>query len=368
MDAGIGSLASSSSDVDMVDNTMDMPYQVQIPTYDPSLAALYYILLAIAPVAVVGNGLTYKILRDDRSGFDDVMKKILNSLTASYAVFAIGEALVSLLQIAPLDLNVKEKVCMYQAPLIYMCLFLTISLTCLLNINRYITVTRPLRHHLIVTDRRASVMIGVVIAKSVLLTIPMTPFPGTPAEQLQRHSCMQNEDGTKGSYYLIFLIAYVVLGAGVTIISTVRLLGISRRQSKAIAGFRKHTGNVVSSSGGTKVTGQSIQTVNTSASNSNSDGSDEVANITKKQHSRNRRAFLTIFTLNIVVIFSWIPLIIFYILAFGGVKVSPILKCIMMISIMSTTCWHWLIYITTNKVFRETTLSILKKFRANLSW
>ncbi|XP_054769225.2 alpha-1A adrenergic receptor-like [Lytechinus pictus] len=322
----------------------------------------------MAPVSVLGNGFTFSVLSRETSGFDDVTKQILKSFTIANIVLGIGEALVSQAQLHLSTDAKRDIVCLYHGPFLYLCFFFILSLTCLLNVIRYITVTRPLRYHLIVTDHRVSVAIGIAIVESLLLTTIIAPFPGTPAEQFHRHLCSQDEEKVKGSYYLMFLIAYVILVAGITITSTVRLLCISRRQSKAIAGFQEHTFKGASSSSGeTHVTHQSLQTVNTSAANSKSDGSDRVAAITKRQHSRNRRAFLTIFILNIVVIVSWIPLTIFYSLAFSGVKVSPILKCVMMISIMSTTCWHWLVYITTNKLFRETALAILQKFWARLS-
>ena len=158
----------------------DFQNDVVIPVYDPKLAGLYYVLLMMGPVAVLANGFTYNILRQDKSGFDDVTKQILKVFTISNAVLGVGEALMSLLQVVPLDRQVKLAVCMYHGPLIYLCFFFTLTLTCLLNINRYIIVTRPLRYHLIVTDRRASVILGVAIAESILLTIIMAPIPGMP--------------------------------------------------------------------------------------------------------------------------------------------------------------------------------------------
>eukprot|EP00057_Strongylocentrotus_purpuratus_P008800 XP_011663274.1 PREDICTED: probable G-protein coupled receptor 21 [Strongylocentrotus purpuratus] len=334
-----------------------------IPVYDPKLGALYYVLLIMGPFAVLANGFTYNILRQEKSGFDDVTKQVLKVFTITNAVLGVGEALMSLLQVVPIDHQVKLAVCMYHGPLIYLCFFFTLALTCLLNINRYIIVTRPLRYHQIVTDRRASVILGVVIAESILLTIIMAPIPGMPAEQLQRHMCEQKEKEIKGSYYLIFLIAYVVVTVCITIVSTVRLLAISRRQSKAIAAIGKITSKSATSSGGTEVS----DLKGTNASVTNVDGKEEVVT-TKRQHTRNRRAFLTIFLLNVVVFVSWMPLIIFYGLAFGGVTVPPFLKSSMMIFIMSTTWWHCLVYLVTNKVFRETALLILKRFWAKFSF
>eukprot|EP00057_Strongylocentrotus_purpuratus_P008799 XP_011663273.1 PREDICTED: uncharacterized protein LOC105437867 [Strongylocentrotus purpuratus] len=339
------------------------PQDLVIPLYDPKLAALYYVLLMMGPFAVLANGFTYNILRQEKSGFDDVTKQVLKVFTILHAVFGVGEALVSLLQVVPLDRQVKLAVCMYHCPLIYFCFFFTLALTCLLNINRYIIVTRPLRYHLIVTDRRASVILGVAIAESILLTIIMAPIPGMPAEQLQTHMCVQREKEIKGSYYLIFLIAYVVVAVCITIVSTVKLLAISRRQSNAIPAIGEVTSKTPTISGGLKVT--DLQSTNTSVIIADCRGR---ATTTKIQPTRNRRALLTIFLLNVVVLISWMPLIIFYGLAFGGVTVPSILKSSMMILIMSTTWWHCLVYLVTNKAFRETALLILKRFWAKFSF
>ena len=82
--------------------------------------------------------------------------------------------------------------------------------------------------------------------------------------------CEQKEEEIKGSYYLIFLIAYVVVTVCITIISTFRLLAISRRQSKAIAAIGKVTSKTANSLGGSKVT--DLQGTNASATNADCRG------------------------------------------------------------------------------------------------
>ncbi|XP_054769223.2 uncharacterized protein LOC129276848 [Lytechinus pictus] len=309
----------------------------------------FYLNVSQLPLSVLANAFTYGILRYSTSGFDVVTKMFLKALTVWYAAYGIGQAITSLLQIVPMSANARFTICIYQGVLICPCFFVTLTLTCLLNLNRYIMVAKPLRYHHIVTDRRAVVVMSVAITSSIRLTIVGLPIPKTPSGDFMMNICEFNVDALKGNFVLIFCVSFLLMAAFTSVVSTVSLLVISRKQSRAIA-----DGEITMTA--------TVSTVNQRKYRDDTSAyAREETATTRRQRKSNRRALLTIFLLNVVVFVSWLPLTIFYVLLGVGVNFPPVFGSVVVFLSMSATWWHCLVYLITNKMFRETAKDVFKK-------
>nr|XP_054769235.1 G-protein coupled receptor 52-like [Lytechinus pictus] len=317
--------------------------------YIETHSTLFYLNVAQLPLSVLANAFTYCILRHSTSGFDSVTKMLLKALTLCYAAYGVGQAITSLLQIVPMSANARFTICIYQGVLTFPWFFVTLTVTCLLNLNRYIMVAKPLRYHHIVTDRRAVVVMSLAITSSILLAIVGLPIPKTPSGDFMMNFCKSNMDALKGDFVLIFCVFFLLMAMFTSIVTTSSLLVIARKQSKAIA------------DGEIAVTA-AVSTVNKRKDrNDTSAYAGEEMAATRRQRKSNRRALLTIFFLNVVVFFSWLPLAIFFVLLGVGVNLPPVFGSVYMFLSMSTTWWHCLVYLITNRMFRETAKDVFMK-------
>ncbi|XP_041480480.1 G-protein coupled receptor 52-like [Lytechinus variegatus] len=207
-------------------------------------------------------------------------------------------------------------------------------------------VAKPLRYHHIVTDRRAVAVMSVAITSSILLAIVGLPIPETPSGDFMMNICEFNVDALKGNFVLIFCVSFLLMAAFTSVLSTVSLLVIARKQSKAIA----HGEITVTAA---------VSTVN-QRNDTSADAGEEMST-TRRQRKSNRRALLTIFLLNVVVFVSWLPLAIFYVLLGVGVNIPPVFGSVVVFLSMSATWWHCLVYLITNRMFRETAKDVFKK-------
>ncbi|XP_041480484.1 5-hydroxytryptamine receptor 6-like [Lytechinus variegatus] len=317
--------------------------------YLETYSTLFYLNVAQLPLSVLANAFTYCILRYSTSGFDSVTKMLLIALTVCYAAYGVGQAITSLLQLVPMSAEAGFTICIYQGVLTFPWFFVTLTVTCLLNLNRYIMVAKPLRYHHIVTDRRAVVVMSVSITSSILLSIVGLPIPKTPSGYFMLNFCSSNMDELKANFVLIFCVSFLLIAVFTTVVSTVSLLVIARKQSKAIA-----DGEIAVTAAGSTVK-QRKDRNDTSA-----DAGEEMAT-TRRQRKSNRRALLTIFLLNVVIFVSWLPLAIFFVLIGVGANLPPVFASVHMFLSMSTSWWHCLVYLITNKMFRETAKDVFKK-------
>ncbi|XP_041480488.1 G-protein coupled receptor 52-like [Lytechinus variegatus] len=317
--------------------------------YFGTYSTFFYLNVAQLLLSVLANAFTYCILRHSTSGFDSVTKMLLMALTVCYTAYGVGQAITSLLQLAPMSANVRFAICIYQGVLIFPWFFVTLIVTCLLNLNRYIMVAKPLRYHHIVTDRRAVVVMSVAITSSILLAIVGFPIPKTPSRDFVINFCKSNIDALKGNFVLIFCVSFLLMAVFITVVSTLSLLVIARKQSKAIA------------DGEIAVT-TAVSTVNQRKDlNDTSAYAGEEMATTRRQRKSNRRALLTIFLLNVVVFVSWLPLAIFFVLLGVGANLPPVFGRVFTLLSMSSSWWHCLVYLITNKMFRETAKDVFKK-------
>nr|XP_054769232.1 G-protein coupled receptor 52-like [Lytechinus pictus] len=317
--------------------------------YLETYSTLFYLNVAQLPLSVLANAFTYCILRQSTTGFDSVTKMLLKALTLCYAAYGVGQAITSLLQIVPMSANAIFAICIYQGVLSFPSFFVTLTVTSLLNLNRYILVAKPLRYHHIVTDRRAVVVMSAAITSSSLLAIVGLPIPKTPSGDFMMNFCKSNMDALRGNFVLIFCASFLLMAVFTSIVSTVSLLVIARKQSKAIADVEI----AVTAAGSTVNQGKDHNDTLAHAG-------EEMAT-TRRQRKSNRRALLTIFLLNVVVFISWFPLTIFYVLLGVGVNFPPVFGSVYVFLSMSTTWWHCLVYLITNRMFRETAKDVFMK-------
>ncbi|XP_041480487.1 uncharacterized protein LOC121427974 [Lytechinus variegatus] len=316
--------------------------------YFETYSTFFYLNVAQLPLSVLANAFTYCILRYSTSGFDSVTKMLLMALTVCYATFGVGQAITSLLHIVPMSANARFTICIYQGVFTFPWFFVSLTLTCLLNLNLYIMVAKPLRYHDMVTDRRAVIVMSVAITSSILLAILGLPLPKTPSIVFTMNLCKLNMDALKGNFVLIFWVSFLLIAVFTTVVSTVSLLVIARKQSKAIA-----DGEIAVTAAGSTVKQRKDL-------NDTSYAGEEMAT-TRRQRKSNRRALLTIFLLNVVVFVSWLPITIFYVLLSVGVTFPPVFGSAFLIISMSTSWWHCLVYLITNRMFRETAKDVFKK-------
>nr|XP_054775582.1 5-hydroxytryptamine receptor 6-like [Lytechinus pictus] len=275
---------------------------------------------------------------------------LIKALTVCYAAYGVGQAITSLLQIVPMIANAIFAICIYQGVLSFPWFFVTLTVTSLLNLNRYILVAKPLRYHHIVTDRRAVVVMSAAITSASLLAIVGLPIPKTPSGDFMMNFCKSNMDALRGNFVLIFCASFLLMAVFTSIVSTVSLLVIARKQSKAIADVEI----AVTAAGSTVNLYKGPQRHLSSCRRGNGNDLGDSVKATEE-------TLLTIFLLNVVVFISWFPLTIFYVLLGVGVNFSPVFGSVYVFLSMSTTWWHCLVYLITNRMFRETAKDVFMK-------
>lgn len=189
----------------------------------------------------------------------------LQNVTNMYVVsLAIADLFVSLF-VLPLAIHLEMKAAWTLGPSlcrvwitldILLCTASILNL-CIISLDRYLAVTRPLHYATQRSKRSAGVMIVLVWLLSVLVTLP--PLWGWSAHVMQGQQCTMSRNigyriySTSVSFLLPFLIMTFVY---------VRIFAVARQRRKLVRSSRPQSINIPSTSGGNKSTKNSSNSTN----------------------------------------------------------------------------------------------------------
>ncbi|XP_071796526.1 beta-2 adrenergic receptor-like [Asterias amurensis] len=225
------------------------------------------------------------------------------------------------------------------------------GIACILviNVDRFIAISRPLHYFKIVNTRRA--VFAVVIAWSIalLLTCLLAFLPGSDTVYHgQFHTCFFTRavSSKSSSTYLVGVILIVVSIALPILVSTVLYALICR-----IA--RRHTDRMTVSSGG-------CVTV-TLGSLSTSDTGSNKGSTSRPSIKSNTKAAKTFFIVTAGFVIAWLPFLI--ILMYEGLENTVVprwLADLALIAVFSSSWWNVVIFYVRNAGFRKRAMQLLR--------
>ncbi|XP_071505030.1 histamine H2 receptor-like [Diadema antillarum] len=120
--------------------------------------------------------------------------------------------------------------------------FCILATMCVISIDKYVFITRPLRYPLLVTPNRVAVVLAALFTASFLLCITHLPLPSwSRVTDIIIANCI-NQFGSLSEWENLFKSLFLVVPISITIVvatfSNFRLLHVARQQSRAIAALK----------------------------------------------------------------------------------------------------------------------------------
>ncbi|XP_041453189.1 probable G-protein coupled receptor 21 [Lytechinus variegatus] len=299
---------------------------------------------------LISNAFIVCVLKKGSSCFDEVTSFLFKILAYTDIIGGAVGALIHGLYFISMRNQIADTVCRYVPFCISFCALNSLYLVCLINVQRYVAVTRPFKYIRLATTKRFKVVVCISNAFVICLTVivlPIEGFPFTPIfllmcrDQYRVGDIISRVETTVGLSILVIAIAIPLI---LLSILNLRLLAIAYRAS-----HRLHT-----------VSSRSHRDQEKSGSGSKSVFEITEANVANAvQRRRGLKGLKTVIAISVLFYVSCLPYAVALILTMANGEQSYYLYFVALALLLCNCWWNGPVYFFTSRTFRKKSLEVL---------